>query len=212
MVNTLVALTVHAIFSIFAVMNPIGNIPIFLSLTDGYTIEDKRKTALKAVLVSFVLLFLFLILGHYIFKLFGITISAFRVAGGILIFGIAYKLIQGQSSHVHKLSDDEHEESIAKEDVSVSPLAIPIIAGPGTIATVMTVAAAKPIILNSLYVMIGFTIVLLMTYIVFYFSTWIASKIGQTEMNIVTRLMGLILAIISVQMVADGVLGLFPHL
>lgn len=203
---------IHAVVSVFAVMNPIGNVPIFLSLTDGYEEAERRNTALRSVAISFILLTIFLILGHYIFNLFGITISAFRVAGGILIFGIAYKLLHGSPSHMHKLHDDEHKESIEKEDISVTPLAIPIIAGPGTIATVMTLAAGGRMWMSSVDVLVSFTLVLGITYFVFRFSSWISSKMGKTEMNIVTRLMGLILAIISVQMVAEGLLGLFPGL
>jgi multiple antibiotic resistance protein len=202
---------IHLIITVFAVMNPIGNIPIFVSLTDGYSLEDRRKTAKKATVISFIILTVFLVLGHFIFNVFGITIHSFRIAGGILIFGIAYNLLHGKHSRAQSPRTHEKEEAMEKEDVSVTPLALPIMAGPGTIATVMaSTASHSPA--NLLSVLIGYTVVLVATFLLFYFSTSIITKIGQTGLNVVTRLMGLVLAVMAIQMIATGVKGLFPHL
>jgi multiple antibiotic resistance protein len=203
---------IHALVSFFAVMNPIGNVPIFLALTAEYTVEEQRRTAWKAISIAFIILTVFLLLGHVIFSLFGISINAFRLAGGILIFGIAYNLLHAKQSSVQSLHSHEHDESMEKEDISVTPLAIPIIAGPGTIATVMSLAAGPDLLTDSISVFIAYVIVLLVTYYIFYYSSWINKRLGQTEMNVVTRLMGLILAIIAVQMAAEGLGGLFPGL
>jgi len=203
----LFAYTIHALVSIFAVMNPLGTMPTFLALTNGYTREEQRVTARNAVLYSFFILLVFLVLGHFIFNLFGITLSAFRVAGGILLFGIAINLLNAKASHVQSPYD---EESAMKEDITITPLAIPIIAGPGTIATVMALSAGSNLMMDSAAVLIAFIIVLIGTYFIFYYSTWITKYLGLSQLNVITRLMGLILSIIAVQMAAEGLGGLFP--
>lgn len=208
---------IHALVSIFAVMNPIGNVPIFVSLTDGYTKEERRVTAKKAVFVSFIILTVFLLLGNFIFQLFGITIDAFRVAGGILIFGIAYRLLHAKPSHMQhpvEAAQKQKNAQIPHEDVFVTPLATPLIAGPGTITAVMASASGSGLVLlrNSIGIFIAFTLVLIGTYIIFHYSSWIISHLRQTELNVITRLMGLILAVIAVQMAVAGVSGLFPGL
>lgn len=207
----MISLLLKMLVSFFAVMNPIGNIPIFISLTNGYSKEQKKQTARKAAFVSLCILTVFLVLGNFIFSMFGITIHAFRVAGGILIFGIAFNLLHAKTSKAQTPHSEEKEEATEKEDISITPLALPIMAGPGTIATVMTHASSHSIP-NLLLVFVGFALVLALSYVLFVFSTPIISKLGHGGLNIVTRLMGLILAVIAIQMIAEGVHGLFPHL
>jgi multiple antibiotic resistance protein len=208
----LIAYIIHAAISIFAVMNPLGNVPIFLALTEGSTQQEQRRTARKGIIIAFVILTIFLVLGHIIFNLFGITVAAFRVAGGILIFGIAYNLMQAKKSHVHTPHDDEHDEASEKDDISVTPLATPIIAGPGTIATVMALSGNGDLLTHSLAVFLGYVVVLAGTYVILHYSGWINRHLGKTEMNVITRLMGLLLAIIAVQMAVTGIDTLFPGL
>jgi len=208
----MIVYAIHALVSVFAVMNPLGNLPIFMSLTAGYTLEEQRKTASKAIGIAFLILLIFLVLGNIIFSVFGITVAAFRVAGGILIFGIAYNLLHAKASHVHAPHPEEHQESEEKDDISVTPLATPLIAGPGTIATVMALAAAPNELNNSIAVFIGFTVVLAGTFLIFRYAGNISKRLGQTELNVISRLMGLLLAVIAVQMGAAGLIGLFPAL
>ncbi|WP_066371764.1 MarC family protein [Neobacillus fumarioli] len=208
----MVTFIIHAVISVFAVMNPLGNVPIFLSLTEGTSVAEQRRIARKGILIAFVILTIFIVLGHIIFQVFGITVAAFRVAGGILIFGIAYNLMQAKHSHAHAPHPEEHVESAGKDDISVTPLAIPLIAGPGTIATVMGLSSGGSLVFHSIAVFIGVLIVLGGTYIIFYYSGWIHQHLGKTEMNVITRLMGLLLAIIAVQMAATGLGSLFPGL
>ncbi|MFY4776960.1 MarC family protein [Metabacillus sp. RGM 3146] len=197
--------------SFFAVMNPLGNIPIFISLTSGYTDQSRRNTARKAAVVSFIILTVFLILGNLIFSVFGITIHAFRVAGGILIFGIAFNLLHAKPSKAQSPHGDEKMEAEVKDDISITPLAIPIMAGPGTIATVMARTSEHHVV-NLLGVLISYTVILVATYFLFAYSTPIINKIGKNGLNVVSRLMGLILAVMAIQMIADGAHGLFPNL
>lgn len=206
----MVATIIHALAGIFAVMNPIGNVPIFLSLTDDYTADERRATARKAIMASFLILLGFLVLGHFIFQLFGITVAAFRVAGGILIFGIAYNLLQAKPSHAHTPHDEEHAESVNKDDIAVTPLATPLIAGPGTIATVMALSGGPQLLRDSLAVFIAMVVVLAGTYLILHYAGSIGQRLSKTEMNVITRLMGLLLAIIAVQMAVSGLDALFP--
>ncbi len=183
-----------------------------MGLVQDQSVSEQRKTARKAIIIAFVILMLFLVLGQVIFSVFGITVDAFRVAGGILIFGIAYHLLHAKPSHIHTPNSAEEAESGDKDDISVTPLATPLIAGPGTIATVMALAAGPTIFLNSIAVFIGFTIVLAGTYVIFHYAGAISKRLGQTELNVISRLMGLLLAVIAVQMAVEGLVGLFPGL
>jgi multiple antibiotic resistance protein len=203
---------IHALAGIFAIMNPIGNVPIFLSLTDGSTPEARRATARRAVAAAFLILCGFLLLGHFIFQLFGITVAAFRVAGGILIFGIAHGLLQAKPSHAHALREEEHVESADRDDVAITPLATPLLAGPGTIATVMALSGGPDLIAHSAAVFIAMVLVLGGTYAILHFAGSIGQRLSQTEMNVITRLMGLLLAVIAVQMAVSGLEALFPGL
>lgn len=209
----LISFMIHVIVSLFAVSNPIGNVPLFITLTEGYSEKERSQTAKKAIVVSFMILIAFLLAGRLIFKLFGIDIHALRIAGGIFIFGIAYNLLNAKESHVQNPHSDEKAESKEKADVSVTPLAIPIIAGPGTIATVMSLTpGSHQVTLHLLAILIGIVVVLAMTYYAFHYSSFIMRKMGKTEMNVVTRLMGLILAVVAVEMIGAGIKGIFPML
>ncbi|SFF16815.1 multiple antibiotic resistance protein [Bacillus sp. OV194] len=197
--------------SFFAVMNPLGNIPIFMSLTSGYSLKEKHRTARKAVIISFIILTVFLLLGNLIFSFFGITIHAFRVAGGILIFGIAYNLLHAKTSKAQSLHHQEQKEAELKDDISITPLALPIIAGPGTIASVMAHTSSHSLE-NLGSVFISYILVLAATFILFFYSTSIITKLGENGLNVISRLMGLILAVMAIQMIAEGAYGLFLHL
>ncbi|MDM5299495.1 NAAT family transporter [Bacillus pumilus] len=208
----MISFMIHVVVSLFAVSNPLGNVPLFLTLTEGYTDQERSQTAKKAIVVSFIILIAFHLAGRLIFKLFGIDIHALRIAGGIFIFGIAYNLLNAKESHVQNPHVDEKAESKEKADISVTPLAIPIIAGPGSIATVMSLTPGNEATLDMLTILIGVVIVLAMTYYAFHYSSFIMRKMGKTEMNVVTRLMGLILAVVAVEMIGSGIKGMFPML
>ncbi|MCF8566750.1 MarC family protein [Alicyclobacillus tolerans] len=204
----MVAYFIHSLISIFAVMNPLGIMPTFLALTSGYSADEQRHTARKAVVNSFFILLAFLIFGSVILNLFSITINAFRVAGGILLFGIAYDLLHAKPSPIQST---EGEEKKSEQDISVTPLAIPIVAGPGTITTVMALAAGPgSIIRTSLVVFLAFVVVLAAAFAIFYYAPWINSRLSESQLNVITRLMGFLLSIIAVQMAANGLGGLFP--
>ena len=190
------ALTVF--MSFFAVMNPIANTPIFLGLTAGENKESKKKIAKTATITAFIIVVSFVIAGKYIFELFGLTIPAFKITGGILIFYIGFQMLMSQKSKIHS-SDSEDKSNIA-----ISPLAIPILAGPGTIV------AAMNNVTNASFVHIGiiisiFALMIYLTYLAFSFSDLIVKKIGTNLISVIGKLMGLVLSIIGTGMVIDGI-------
>jgi len=209
----MVVFVISSLASIFAIMNPIANIPIFMALTANQSQAEQRILARRSALVAFFIVLFFAILGQSILQLLGITLDAFRVAGGILLFSIASNLLQGKSSHVHYPTPDEHAEIMEKDDVAIVPLATPILAGPGTMRTVMALSGAySSPVTGTLLVMLAFTTVLLVTFLLFYNAPWVGRHLSQTTINLITRMMGLLLAVIAVQMACTGIAGLFPGL
>ncbi len=191
------ALTVFTGF--FAIMNPIANVPIFLSLTEGADKPEKRKIARKSTLTAFLIVFMFVILGKLIFELFGITIPAFKITGGILIFYVGFEMLQSKKSNIKHIADPVIDESIA-----VSPLAIPLLAGPGTIVTAMNFVTDTGYIHIGIVILI-FALMCYLTYIAFSLSGKIIDKLGNNIILVVGKVMGLIIAIIGTDMIIDGI-------
>lgn len=207
--NEILTQTVTVLLGFFAIMNPIANTPIFLSLTEGNDPATRQRVARNALLLTFALITVFCVLGKLIFELFGITLPAFRITGGVLVALIGYNMLQGKESSMHSSSDGNAEESLKSQlSVAVSPLAVPILAGPGTIASAMNFSADSgsfPIAVT----IIAFGILSLVTYYCFVFGQGMVRFLGDNGMNIITRLMGLILAVIGVQMLIEGIKGAF---
>ncbi|WP_108868550.1 MarC family protein [Aquimarina aquimarini] len=183
----------------FAIMNPIANTPIFLGLVEGENKEKKKKIAKTASITAFIIVVAFIIAGKYIFQLFGITIPAFKITGGILIFYVGFEMLMSKKSKVHNNADSEDRSNLA-----ISPLAIPILAGPGTIVTAMN------FVTNATYIHIAivisvFAIMIFLTYLTFSLSDLIVKKIGDNLISVIGKLMGLILAIIGTGMVTEGI-------
>jgi multiple antibiotic resistance protein len=199
----------HAVLSAFAVLNPIGNVPIFLALVGGEPPAVRERVSRRALGVAGGIVAVFALAGTAILRAFGVTLDDFRVAGGILLFVIAFGLIQGRMSAAHHPSPDEVRRS--DEDVAVTPLGTPMLAGPGTIATVMALSAEPPLIAHSLLVLLAFGLVLAFTWGLFHYAVEVEAHLGHTLISVITRMMGLLLTMVAVQMVSDGIHGLFPH-
>lgn len=191
------ALTVFTGF--FAIMNPIANTPAFMGLVEGRSEEAKKRIAWKACITAFVIVVIFVLLGKYIFELFGITIPAFKITGGILLFFVGFEMLQSKKSTIHNQENVDQDEGIA-----ISPLAIPIMAGPGTIVTAMNYTA------NSTFVHIGiiiavFSFLIALTYLTFSLSDKIVKLFGNNLITVIGKIMGLIIAIIGTGMLIDGI-------
>lgn len=191
----------HAIsvfMAFFAIMNPIANTAVFYGLTANEDRSGQAKIAAKSIVITFILIFLFAVLGKAIFHLFGITLPALRITGGILVFLVGYHMLHGSNSKLHTAQGNEDT------DIAISPLAVPLLAGPGTIATAMNYSAAGGWMEITVTVLM-FAVLCLITYLCFISSAKILALIGESGIGIVTRLMGLILAVIGAQMGIAGI-------
>ncbi len=205
----LIGHTLTVFLGFFAIMNPIANTPVFLALTAGDDADTTRRVARNALLMTFAVIVTFALLGRMIFDLFGITLPAFQITGGVLVAMIGFHMLQGESSSVHAPTDADVEDSLqSRLSVAISPLAVPLLAGPGTIATAMNFAASGGTTELAITAT-AFAILCLLTYVCFVFGRGIVRFLGQNGLNVVTRLMGLILAVIGVQMLVEGIRGAF---
>ena len=196
--ENLISYSLTVFMSFFAVMNPIANTPIFLGLTAGENSESKKKIARTASITAFIIVVSFIIAGKYIFELFGLTIPAFKITGGILIFYIGFEMLMSQKAKIHS-SDSED-----KNNISISPLAIPILAGPGTIVAAMNNVTNANLIQIGIVISI-FALMIYLTYLAFSFSDLIVKKVGTNLISVIGKLMGLVLAIIGTGMIVDGI-------
>jgi len=183
----------------FAVMNPIANTPIFMGLVEEKDKLTKRKIAKTSTITAFIIVTSFVVLGKYIFELFGLTIPAFKITGGILIFYVGFEMLMSQKSKVHNAENKDDST-----DIAISPLAIPILAGPGTIVTAMNFTT------NASFVHMGiiiatFALIIFFTYLAFIFSDIIIDRLGQNLIEVIGKIMGLILAIIGTGMITEGI-------
>lgn len=190
-----------------AIMNPIANVPIFLGLTAGYERPVVRAVAIRGIGLAFLLVALFAFVGQAIFDLFGITLPAFRITGGVLVTLIGYRMLHGESSAVHQPSSEDKESAReAALSVAVSPLALPILAGPGTIATAISFAS-KGGESGPWVTVAAFGVLCLLSLVLFLSGQRLVSFLGQAALGAITRLMGLVLAVIGVQMLIEGITG-----
>jgi len=190
------ALTVFLGF--FAIMNPIANTAAFAGLVGDKNKAEQRAIAARSLVITFLVILAFSLLGKTIFHLFGITLPALRITGGVLVFLVGYHMLNGEGSKLH--SSDHRGDS----DIAVSPLAMPLLAGPGTIATAMNYSASASQ-MGIVVTVSVFFVLCLITFYCFIFSTKIIAVIGHSGLSIITRLMGLILAVIGTQMIIVGI-------
>ena len=203
------ALTV--IVAVFAIVNPLGNVSFYVALTEGYSKKEKMAVIKKVVTVATLVLFLFAIMGHYIFQMFSISIPAFRIAGGMVLVTIAFSMLQGKHPKT-KVTDRDKEEALAREAVGIVPLGIPMFAGPGAITTVMIymteATTREPMDLGMValvFLAIGITMIL--AYFMLVYGERIFERIGRMGALAFSRIMGLILVAMAVQFIMDGILS-----
>jgi len=198
--------------SLFAVIDPLGVIPFFSGLTSGRKLREKRKILIKALITAFFVLLMFTVLGHQVLEVFGITVDAFRIAGGVIFFGIGLDMLQSKPRRWHtgigkayakdmEVTEDQDED----DDPSITPLAIPMIAGPGSITTVMVLTAQAPSHLGIPLVMGAVLANLLLAGAILMGADVVLAKIGRTGMKVIEKLMGLLITVIAVQLMIDGI-------
>lgn len=188
---------------IFAIVDPIGNIPIFYTLTQRFTREERIRIAKKAVIAALITLIVFGLIGQYIFTLFSITIPAFRIAGGLLLFRVAFNMLYGTTPGT-KSTEKEKEESLEKDMLGIVPLGIPLLAGPGAISTIMLYNSNGGLS-TTLIVFLSIFLTMILTYIILRNVDRIFNRLGRVGALAISRIMGLILAAIAVQFLINGV-------
>lgn len=182
----------------FAIMNPIANVPIYSSLVEDADLKTKKDINKRATTTAFIIVFVFIVLGKFIFELFGITIPAFKITGGILVFYVGFEMLQSKKSAVKQIKEPNIDENIA-----ISPLAIPILAGPGTIVTAMNFVSGASYI-EIVITIVVFALMCWLNYIAFSLSEYVVRKIGSNVIKVIGKIMGLIIAIIGTNMVITG--------
>ncbi len=188
--------------SFFTLTNPLGTMPVFLTMTNGISEKERRAVVRRATIVSFVTLMTFTLAGQFLFQFFGLSTNGFRIAGGVIIFKIGYDMLQARYTSM-KLTDSEIKEYV--NDISITPLGIPMLCGPGAIANaIVMMQDAESMTMKG--ILIGtIAFVYLLTYFILRASTRLVSVIGETGNNVMMRLMGLILMVIAVECFVGGI-------
>ncbi|MCJ2556251.1 MAG: MarC family protein [Candidatus Thermoplasmatota archaeon] len=206
----MVDFALSAFAAIFAIVNPVGNLTFFVALTEGYTPELRRKVINKVILVASVTLLVFALLGNYIFMIFHTSIPAFRIAGGILLFSIAFVMLWGGRPGT-KLTDRDRSEAMEQEVVGAVPLGVPMFAGPGSITTVMVfmAEASSPTLdlVKAVVIVAAILGTMAASYFLLLYSDRITKRMGRIGALAFSRIMGLILAAIAMQIILVGVFG-----
>lgn len=199
-------LFLKSFLTLFVVMDPVGLVPVFVALAGDRPHRTQVLIARKAVLVAGGLLTFFYFFGRELLGHLGISLRALRIAGGVLLFRIATEMV---FAHHERETEEERDEALSRADISVFPLAIPLIAGPGALASVLVLGAeAKGVPYGFAVVLFTAYLVLFLAYLFLRGATAVRRALGRTGVNVVTRVLGLLLAALAVQYVADGVKGL----
>jgi multiple antibiotic resistance protein len=197
--------------ALFAIVNPIGNLPVFISATNQWSKRDKAHTANIVGITVFTVLAITTFFGNDILDFFSISIPSFQVGGGILILLMSINMMHGKQSHTRQ-TPEEAQTMADKSAIAIVPLSIPIYAGPGAISSLIISADKSINFIHQTSLLIPIAVVSLLVWVTLRLSSNITQWLGTIGINIITRLMGLILAAMSVEFIAHGITGLFPNL
>lgn len=197
--------------TLLTIVNPFGALAPFLAMTHGETHERRARTAMRAAIVSSCILAGCALLGGFIFRFYGITLPALKVAGGVLLFFVAFDMINARTSRT-KSTEDEQREGAAKDEIAVFPIAIPLLSGPGAIVSVFMLSDQAHGMLEPMALCFAILFTGLASYFVLKEAHRITDRIGRIGMNVVSRLMGLVLATMSAQFIIDGLSAALPGL
>jgi multiple antibiotic resistance protein len=198
------------IAALFSMMNPVGSLGVFAGMTKDRQQPESLRIAWKCALAVAVTLLVMAWIGALLMEFFGITINSLRAAGGVIVLLIGLQMLANKSSHAHSTS--EVEDARMRTSIAVVPLAIPIVAGPGTMATVLVAAHQHPSVLSRAEISIVIVALAALCGLLFSFAMPISKRLGEAGMGVVTRVMGMVLAAIGMGMLADGLKALLPGL
>jgi multiple antibiotic resistance protein len=206
---SLVSNALVAFGSLFSIVDPFAAVPIFLALVGTQPAPAQARTALRASATCFVVLTAFALAGGFIFHFFGITLPAFKITGGILLFGIGFEMMRAKRSAT-RATLEEAREAETKEDVGLIPLGLPLLSGPGAIATVIVLVGKAHDLEQRACLFVAIGAVSAVSFLTLRSAALVARVLGATGIKVVERVMGLILAAVATQLVIDGVREAFP--
>ena len=197
---------VIALSAIFFVIDPLANVPIFLSITNAFTAEQRCKIARRAAIATWITLSIFALAGGLIFKAFGISLGAFKIAGGLMLLLMSVDMMRAQPSPTRTTAEEQAESRVRGDDIAIFPLAIPMLAGPGAIATVMVLmsrAAWHPMATTAVFVAVAVTCAI--AYLLMRSAANAERFLPKTLLRAFERIMGLLLAAVAVEFIAGGI-------
>lgn len=195
-----------ALSSVFTIVNPISTATIFVSITKGDTRKKKLQMAKKASITAAIVLIIFAFVGNFILGFFNITVEAFRIAGGILIVRVGLNMLNSKETELS--SEVERKEAIKKDDISIIPLAIPMLSGPGAMTTAIVLMSEAGSIFEVLFLVLAILIVCFMSYLILAEADLIQKYLGENGKKVVEKIMGLIVLVVGIQFIINGVGGL----
>lgn len=202
------ALLIASFTSLFSVVNPLTAMPVFMTLTEQDTDQEKARTARRASMFMFIVLIIFLLAGTYILSFFGISLPGIRIAGGLVIMRAGFSMLNPETGG-RKLTKQDQEAAMEKEDVSFSPLAMPLLSGPGSIAVVIGFGSQASGVVDFIIHGVAVFLVALLAWGILRVAPWLNKLIGRSGMTVITRMMGFIALAIGVQFVINGIAKFF---
>jgi len=202
---------ITSLVSLFVILDPLGNVFPYLALTAERPPADTRKVAGRACAYSFLILAVFALAGRFIIAFFGISLAAFQIAGGFILFRISIDMLQGRG-HFNRLDTSSSLKAEEYGDIALVPLAVPLMAGPGSITTVLVLTSQAGTPAGGLSILTAAIVILVVTYLCFIFAHQILALIKETSLRLLTRIMGLILTALAVQFIIQGLKSAFPLL
>ena len=203
-----IAFFIYAFASIFVIVNPVGGLITFISLTAGMSVAERREIAKRSVMIACLLAIVFAISGELILRFFGVTVDALRVAGGILLFIVALDMLHARVSR-ESVTAEEIKDATKREDISVFPIAMPLLTGPGAITTVIVVIRTGQTLELKIITILAILLTFALSYLIFRFADVINRILGVSGSLVVTRVMGLFLGAIAVNFIAIGIWNLY---
>jgi multiple antibiotic resistance protein len=199
-------LFIHALVGVFVIVNPFGNVPLFISLTQKLTPVERKNAIVKSVVIATAILLVFALIGKVLFDMLNVTLDSLRIAGGLLLLAIAFDMLMGRSP-ASKIDAEEERESIA-----VTPMATPLLAGPGAMTTVMVLMneADTPVLKGS--IMMAILLAMAASFVLLINCEWVYNVIRKDGARVLTKIMGIVLATIAVEMAVNGLVHAFPVL
>jgi multiple antibiotic resistance protein len=199
---------IYAFTSLFAIVNPVSGVMAFISMTSNMSKEDKIYIARRSVVIAGVMAILFSILGELILKIFNVTADSLRVAGGVLLFLVAIDMLFARTSR-ESITNEELKDAKLRENISVFPIAMPLLTGPGAITTIIVLIRTAQEIDSKLMVIAAIVFTFVITYFIFRYADSFNKLVGMTGMLVMTRIMGLFLGAIAVDFISTGIKGIF---